>query len=164
MSDPVLEISGLQIALPKGADRPFALDGFDLTVRAGEITCLVGESGSGKSLTAGAVMRLLPGPHVRVSAGSIRFGGQDLQPLSERQMRDLRGNRMAMIFQEPMTALNPQKTVGWQLDEVLRLHTTRRAKSGEHDRWRCLKKFTFPIRNRRSTPIHTRYPVASASG
>jgi peptide/nickel transport system ATP-binding protein len=123
MSAALLEITGLQVALPKGADRPLALDTIDLVVGANEIVCLVGESGSGKSLTAGAVMRLLPEPHVRVVGGSIRFEGQELPKLSERQMRDLRGSKIAMIFQEPMTALNPQKTVGWQIDEVLRVHT-----------------------------------------
>ncbi|HEU4987814.1 MAG TPA: ABC transporter ATP-binding protein, partial [Rhizobiaceae bacterium] len=121
---PILEIEGLRIALPEGSDRPMAIDGMDLTVRSGEIVCLVGESGSGKSLAAGAVMRLLPEPHVRVTEGTVRFEGQDLAKLSQRQMRDLRGSRMAMIFQEPMTALNPQKRVGWQIDEVLRIHTS----------------------------------------
>ncbi len=120
---PVLEIEGLQIALPEGADRPLAIDDMNLSVNAGEIVCLVGESGSGKSLAASAVMRLLPEPHVRVTAGTVRFEGQDLFQLSEKQMRALRGSRMSMIFQEPMTALNPQKRVGWQIDEVLRLHT-----------------------------------------
>ena len=120
---PVLEIEGLRIALPEGADRPLAIDGLNLSVNAGEIVCLVGESGSGKTLAASAVMRLLPEPHVRVTAGTVRFEGQDLFQLSEKQMRALRGSRMSMIFQEPMTALNPQKRVGWQIDEVLRLHT-----------------------------------------
>jgi peptide/nickel transport system ATP-binding protein len=123
VSAALLEIAGLQVALPKGADRPLALDRIDLVVGATEIVCLVGESGSGKSLTAGAIMRLLPEPHVRVVGGSIRFEGQELPGLSERRMRDLRGSKIAMIFQEPMTALNPQKTVGWQIDEVLRVHT-----------------------------------------
>ncbi|MBV2143347.1 ABC transporter ATP-binding protein [Falsochrobactrum sp. TDYN1] len=120
---PVLEIKNLQIALPKGADRPFALQDLTLTVNPGEIVCLVGESGSGKSLSAGAVMRLLPEPHVRVTNGTIMLEGTDLHSLSETQMKKLRGDRIGMIFQEPMTALNPQKTVGWQIDEVLRLHT-----------------------------------------
>ncbi|MCM2561632.1 ABC transporter ATP-binding protein [Lutimaribacter sp. EGI FJ00015] len=119
---PVLEIQDLTVALPKGADRPFALEGLNLTVNSGEIVCLVGESGSGKSLSAGAVMRLLPEPDVHVAAGSIRFNGQDLLAISETEMKAIRGNRISMIFQEPMTALNPQKTVGWQIDEVLRLH------------------------------------------
>ena len=119
---PVLDIKNLRIALPEGADRPFALDGLDLRVMPGEIVCLVGESGSGKSLSAGAVMRLLPEPHVHVAGGSIHFEGQDILSLDEREMRKIRGNRISMIFQEPMTALNPQKTVGWQIDEVLKLH------------------------------------------
>ena len=120
---PVLDVRNLRIALPKGADRPFALEGLDLTVKAGEIVCLVGESGSGKSLAAAAVMRLLPEPEVRVAGGTVRLEGRDLLALSEREMRGLRGSAMALIPQEPMTALNPQKTVGWQIDEVLRLHT-----------------------------------------
>jgi peptide/nickel transport system ATP-binding protein len=120
---PVLEISNLQIALPKGADRPHALQDLTLTINPGEIVCLVGESGSGKSLSAGAIMRLLPEPHVRVTHGTIKLEGTDLYSLSEADMKKLRGNRIGMIFQEPMTALNPQKTVGWQIDEVLRLHT-----------------------------------------
>jgi peptide/nickel transport system ATP-binding protein len=119
---PILEVRDLRISLPASADRPFALDGLNLTVRPGEIVCMVGESGSGKSLSAGAIMRLLPEPQVSVAGGSIVFEGEDILAKSEREMRDLRGNRISMIFQEPMTALNPQKTVGWQLDEVLRLH------------------------------------------
>ncbi|MEN5277722.1 ABC transporter ATP-binding protein [Brucella sp. TWI432] len=122
-ASPVLEIKNLQIALPTGADRPFALHDLTLTVNPGEIVCLVGESGSGKSLSAGAIMRLLPEPHVRVTNGTVLLEGTDLYALSEKEMKALRGNRIGMIFQEPMTALNPQKTVGWQIDEVLRLHT-----------------------------------------
>ncbi|MGY6411245.1 MAG: ABC transporter ATP-binding protein [Alkalilacustris sp.] len=120
---PVLEMTQVRVALPAGSDRPHALEALDLTVRPGETVCLVGESGSGKSLAAGAIMRLLPEPHVRMTGGTVRFDGTDLATLSEPAMRALRGNRMAMVFQEPMTALNPQKTVGWQIDEVLRLHT-----------------------------------------
>ena len=120
--EPVLDVRGLRVALPPGADRPFALLGLDLRVGPSEIVCLVGESGSGKSLAA-AVMRLLPEPEVRVAGGTVRLEGRDLGALSEREMRALRGSAMALIPQEPMTALNPQKTVGWQIDEVLRLHT-----------------------------------------
>ena len=118
----VLEIEGLKVALPKGADRPLALDGLSLSVKAGEVVCLVGESGSGKSLTAGAVMRLLPEPHVHVSGGSIRFGDTDILAQTETQMKAIRGKEISMIFQEPMTALNPVFTVGRQLTEGLRLH------------------------------------------
>jgi peptide/nickel transport system ATP-binding protein len=121
MSAPILEFRALTLALPQGSDRPLALDRFSLSVRPGEIVCLVGESGSGKSLAATAALRLLP-PQVRVSGGAVLLDGEDVAPLSERRMRALRGARAAMIFQEPMTALNPQKTVGWQIDEALRLH------------------------------------------
>lgn len=119
----ILEIRQLQVTLPEGADRPLALEALDLTVAPGEIVCLVGESGSGKSLCASAVMGLLPEPHVRVTGGSIRYTDKELLGTSEAEMRALRGSEIAMIFQEPMSALNPQKTVGWQIDEVLRLHT-----------------------------------------
>ena len=118
----VLEIKGLTISLPAGSDRPFALDGLNLTVKPGDVVCLVGESGSGKSLCANAIMRLLPEPDVHVSNGTIRFDSEDILNKSEAEMRAIRGNRISMIFQEPMTALNPQKTVGWQIDEVLKLH------------------------------------------
>ena len=120
--DPILTVRGLKVALPKGSDRALALDGLDLTVHPGQMVCMVGESGSGKSLSAGAIMRLLPEPHVHVSEGEIFFAGEDLLAKSEAEMRKVRGKSISMIFQEPMTALNPQKTVGWQIDEVLKLH------------------------------------------
>jgi ABC-type microcin C transport system duplicated ATPase subunit YejF len=112
----ILDVRDLQIVLPAGGDRPYALSDFNLTVGEGEIVCLVGESGSGKSLAANAVMRLLPEPHVRVSQGTIRLDGEDLLSLPEAGMRAIRGDRMAMIFQEPMTALNPVVPVGRQND------------------------------------------------
>jgi len=118
----VLSIKNLQISLPQAHDRPFAIKNLSLDIKCGEIFCLVGESGSGKSLTASAIMGLLPEKTVRVTAGSIEFEGSNLLECDERQLRTLRGNRIAMIFQEPMSALNPQKHVGWQIDEVLRQH------------------------------------------
>ena len=118
----VLSIEGLSIRLPKGSDREYALSDFSLSVAPGEIVCLVGESGSGKSLAANAVMRLLP-ENVAVTQGTIALDGADVLAMSDRKVRALRGAKMAMIFQEPMTALNPQKTAGWQIDEVLKLHT-----------------------------------------
>ena len=123
MNDAVLEIEKLTIALPAGADRPNAVAEVDLTLRAGAVTCLIGESGSGKSLVARAVLGLLPAPHVRVRSGRILFEGQDLAALDAKGMRAIRGARIAMIFQEPMTALNPLHTIGRQIDEVLRIHT-----------------------------------------
>jgi peptide/nickel transport system ATP-binding protein len=119
---PVLAIRGLTVALPRGADRPHALRDVTLDLNAGEILCVVGESGSGKSMTASAVMRLLP-PGVAIEAGSVMFEGQDLTRLDEAAVRKLRGARIAMVFQEPMTALNPLRSVGDQIGEMFRIHT-----------------------------------------
>ena len=115
-----LSIEGLTVALPPGADRAAAVENVSLTVSAGEIVCVVGESGSGKSVTAGAVMGLLP-PGLR-ARGVIRFEGQDLLRATPAQMRAVRGARIGMVFQEPMTALNPLMRVGEQIAEVLRVH------------------------------------------
>jgi len=98
--------------------------GLDLRLDAGRTLGLVGESGCGKSITARAVMRLLPEPPARVAARALRFAGLDLLALAERRMRAVRGDRIAMIFQEPMTSLNPTWTVGFQIEESLRLHTS----------------------------------------
>ncbi|MCW2238607.1 peptide/nickel transport system ATP-binding protein [Azospirillum canadense] len=119
----LLDVRNLTIDLPRGADRPFAVEDLTFTLERGEILCVVGESGSGKSMTAHAVMGLLP-KAVKVSSGGIRHDGTDVLSLPERDQRALRGGRIAMIFQEPMTALNPLMRVGDQIDEVLRYHTT----------------------------------------
>ncbi len=120
---PLLDVRNLTIDLPRGADRPHAVEDLTFTLQSGEILCVVGESGSGKSMTAHAVMGLLP-KAVKVSSGGIRHQGTDVLSLPERDQRALRGGRIAMIFQEPMTALNPLMRVGDQIDEVLRYHTT----------------------------------------
>ena len=124
MIEPVLALDKLTIALPPGADRANAVTELSLVLRAGEVTCLIGESGSGKSLAARAVLGLLPGPRVHVRGGRILFEGQDLVAASTAQLQAVRGARIAMIFQEPMTALNPLHSIGRQLSEVLRIHTT----------------------------------------
>jgi peptide/nickel transport system ATP-binding protein len=122
MTAPVLDIRGLTVALPPGADRAHAVEEVSLAVQPGEIVCIVGESGSGKSVTAFAVMGLLA-RELKAVAGSILLEGEDVLKASPARLRELRGTRMAMIFQEPMTALNPVLTVGDQIDEVLRIHT-----------------------------------------
>jgi peptide/nickel transport system ATP-binding protein len=124
VSEPLLAIRGLSVRLPRGADRAHALIDVSLDLAPNEILCLVGESGSGKSLTAAAVMGLLPGPQVFAEAGSILFEGQDLLTLSQAEMRRIRGARIGMIFQEPMSALNPLMPIGRQIEEVLQEHTT----------------------------------------
>ena len=135
MTDPVLDIRGLTVRLPPHADRPNAVENVSLVVGSGELVCIVGESGSGKSVTAYAVMGLLP-KDLAPTAGHVMLDGEDVLTAGPARLRELRGTRMAMIFQEPMTALNPVLTVGDQIDEVLRIHTRlgaaeRRTKSVE---------------------------------
>jgi peptide/nickel transport system ATP-binding protein len=120
---PVLSIKGLTIKLPKGGDRPNAIEDISIDVRPGEIVCVVGESGSGKSVTAQAIMGLLPRRDLTPAAGQVLLEGEDTLAATDARLRELRGTRMAMIFQEPMTALNPVMTVGDQIAEVLEIHT-----------------------------------------
>jgi len=123
MTNPVLQIDNLSVALPAGADRAHAVSGLSLVVNPGEIVCVVGESGSGKSVTAQAVMGLLPKRQLTVAGGSILLEGEDVVAARPERLRALRGAKMSMIFQEPMTALNPVMTVGDQIREVLDIHT-----------------------------------------
>lgn len=122
MSRPTLEIIDLNVRLPRGADRKYAVQGLNLSVKPREIVCIVGESGSGKSVTASAVMGLLNPDALTLESGTIRLAGQDITRLPQKEMRALRGHRMAMIFQEPMTALNPLMRVGDQIAEVFEFH------------------------------------------
>ena len=122
MSANLLSIRDLHIALPAGADRGYAVEELNLDLVEGETLCIVGESGSGKSLSALAAMGLLPGPSVRVVKGEINFNGEDIVKISYDRLREIRGSEISMIFQEPMTALNPVMTIGNQIDEVFRFH------------------------------------------
>jgi peptide/nickel transport system ATP-binding protein len=117
----LLEVDNLQthFRTPDGVNR--AVDGISFAVEAGETVAIVGESGCGKSVTANSILRLVPQPPGRIG-GAIRFQGRDLLKLSERAMREVRGNDISMIFQEPMTSLNPVLTIGRQIAEPLRLH------------------------------------------
>lgn len=118
----LLTLEGLSVRLPAGADRSHALSDVTLSLQPNEILCVVGESGSGKSMTANAVMRLLP-TGVTIGGGKVMFGERDLASLDEATMRTVRGAGIAMIFQEPMTALNPLRTIGDQIGEMFRIHT-----------------------------------------
>ena len=121
MTDPIVRIENLKIALPEGADRPYAVDTCSFDLFPGKILCVVGESGSGKSMSANALMGLLP-EGVHVSDGRIRLGERDLVGLTDEEMRDLRGRRVAMIFQEPLSALNPLMRIEDQIAEVFEAH------------------------------------------
>ncbi|MGL6263261.1 ABC transporter ATP-binding protein [Aeromonas jandaei] len=122
MSSPMLTVRDLEVTFTVDGDELKVLDGVSFSVAPGQTLGLVGESGCGKSVTALAIMGLLPRPHGRVVAGTIDFEGENLLALPPEQMHKVRGNRISMIFQEPMTALNPVQTVGEQLMEVYRLH------------------------------------------
>ena len=119
---PVLEVRKLSVALPAGGDRVHAVEKVNFTVNPGEIVCLVGESGSGKSVIAFTVMGLLA-KALKPTSGEILLEGENILTADETRLRELRCTRMSMIFQEPMTALNPVMTCGEQIDEVLRTHT-----------------------------------------
>jgi oligopeptide/dipeptide ABC transporter ATP-binding protein len=119
---PLLEVRDLRTHFFTRAGVVRAVDGVDFTVEKGKTLGIVGESGCGKSVTALSIMRLLPTPPARIVSGSIRFDGRELTMLSERELEDVRGREVAMVFQDPMTALNPTLTIGTQIVEVLRRH------------------------------------------
>ncbi|WP_407180391.1 ABC transporter ATP-binding protein [Bradyrhizobium sp. STM 3562] len=123
MTNTVLDIRDLVVSLGKKGEGPRIIDGLSLQVGSGETLCLVGESGSGKSVTSLTVMGLLQKGALMPTAGSVKLVGEELLTASDRRLRQLRATTMAMIFQEPMTALNPVVPVGRQIDEVLRAHT-----------------------------------------
>ena len=123
MHQPLLEIKDLSVAFGTGKERVLAVDRASLTINRRETMALVGESGSGKSVTAHSILRLLPYPEAsHPGDGRIIFAGQDLLRLTEKKMQSLRGGRIGMIFQEPMTSLNPLHTIVRQVSESLRLH------------------------------------------
>ncbi|MES2385324.1 MAG: ABC transporter ATP-binding protein [Pseudomonadota bacterium] len=142
-TDPVLVIDKLHVALPPGSDRAFAVEDISLRIHAGQTLCVVGESGSGKSVMATAVMGLLarelqPGP------GRIVLQGESLLDASTQRLRALRGQAMGMVFQEPMTALNPVMSCGEQIDELLRQHTDWGAKRRSEAVLNILQRVKLP--------------------
>jgi len=122
MHDPLLDIQDLRVAFHAGSKTWEAVSGVNLSINRGEVVALVGESGSGKTVTALTVTRLLPSPPVAYVRGRVLFDGQDTVTMSETDLRKLRGRRIAYVFQEPATALNPVFTNGFQIAEALKLH------------------------------------------
>jgi len=121
VTDHLLRVTGLRTHFPTKDGIVRAVDGVDLHVDPGETLGIVGESGSGKSMTVLSLMRLLPRPG-RIVAGEVLYKGRDLVKASEQEMQEVRGAEIAMIFQDPMTSLNPVYRTGWQVGEPLRLH------------------------------------------
>ena len=119
---PLLEVRDLHTEFRTGAGVVRAVDGISYTVEAGETVAIVGESGSGKSVEALSIMRLIPNPPGRIVSGEVLFDGRDLRKLTEEEMRSVRGRDIGMVFQEPMTSLNPVLTIGRQITETLEQH------------------------------------------
>ena len=119
---PLLEVRELHTEFRTGAGVVRAVDGISYTVEAGETVAIVGESGSGKSVEALSIMRLIPNPPGRIVSGEVLFDGRDLRKLPEEEMRSVRGRDIGMVFQEPMTSLNPVLTIGRQITETLEQH------------------------------------------
>jgi oligopeptide/dipeptide ABC transporter ATP-binding protein len=142
---PLLEIVGLKTCFHTSEGIVKAVDDVSFSIRPGEALGVVGESGSGKSVTALSVMRIIQCPPGEIAAGKALFRGQDLFTLSEREMRDIRGNQIAMIFQDPMTSLNPVMSVGDQISEAVVLHQN----LGKREAWDVgvgmLKKVRIPL-------------------
>lgn len=145
----LLEISGLKTSFPTRAGLVKAVDDVSFNVDEGEFVGLVGESGCGKSITALSVMRLIYPPG-KITGGSIRFKGEELTSVSEDRMREIRGNDIAMIFQDPMTSLNPVYTVGDQIAEALRLHRKLDKKAAWAAAVAAMKEVAIPAAERRS--------------
>lgn len=128
MSENLLEIKDLQIHYEVDKTIVHAVNGISLTLKRGEILGLVGETGAGKTTTALSIMRLLPKYSSRIAGGSIFFDGIDITQAGEKQMQKIRGNRISMIFQDPMTSLSPVARVGKQVSEVIKLHNPKMSK------------------------------------
>jgi oligopeptide/dipeptide ABC transporter ATP-binding protein len=129
MTGPLLEVAGLSTHFKTRRGTVVAVNDVSFSLEVGETLGVVGESGCGKSVTALSIMRLINDPPGRIASGSIRFEGRDLLSLSEEEMQQVRGARIAMIFQDPMTSLNPVLTIGTQMAEMLELHTELRGEA-----------------------------------
>ncbi|QGG55116.1 ABC transporter ATP-binding protein [Paenibacillus sp. FSL W8-1187] len=160
MAPSLLELTDLHTHFATDRGELPAVDGIDLTIRSGEIVGIVGESGCGKSVTSLSIMRLLPEPLARYAGGSIRFKGEDLLRAKEKRMKQVRGNEISMIFQEPMTSLNPLLTIGEQIGETLRVHRPVGRKDAAAKAVEMLRKVGIP----RAEGVAKAYPHQLSGG
>jgi oligopeptide transport system ATP-binding protein len=149
MHEHLLQVSGLRTHFPTRDGLVQAVDGVDLHVDQGETLGIVGESGSGKSVTVLSILRLLPRPG-RIVAGEVRYRGRDLLAASEQEMQEIRGAEIAMVFQDPMTSLNPVYRTGWQVGEPLRLHRGLRLPAALREAVSSLARVGIPEPERRA--------------
>jgi len=160
MAEPLLEIKGLQTHFETDSGRVPAVDGVDIYIRKGEVLGIVGESGCGKSVMSLSVMRLVPNPPGRIVSGTIQYKGEDLVHVSEKRMQQIRGDEIAMIFQEPMTSLNPVFTNGNQISETVRVHRSLNKKEARLHAIEMLRKVGIP----RPEAIVDEYPHQLSGG
>ena len=160
---PLLKVEDLRVEFKTRRGAALVLNGVDFHINGGETLCVVGESGCGKSMTALALLRLIPSPPGRISSGRVLFQDENLIEATEARMREVRGNRISMIFQEPMTSLNPVFPVGDQIGESLRLHAGLDARQARERSIEMLRHVGIPRPNAGSTNIRIRCPAACAS-
>lgn len=160
MTKKVLEVNELKVNFKSDGKELTVVNGISFHINEGETLGVVGESGCGKSVTSLSIMRLIPSPPGKVVGGEIKYNGKDLLKLKEREMRKIRGNDISMIFQEPMTSLNPVFTIGKQLDEVLLLHREITKREAKEHSIHMLKLVGIP----RAEQIYDSYPYQLSGG
>lgn len=163
MTQPLLAIENLSVGFRQQETVRTVVNTLSLRVDAGQTLALVGESGSGKSVTALSILRLLPTPPAVYLSGDIRFHGESLLHADEQTLRGVRGNKIAMIFQEPMVSLNPLHNLEKQLYEVLSLHRGMRREAARAEILTCLDRVGIRRRPNVSQTIRTNCPAANAS-
>ena len=160
MAEPLLEVRNLKTYFISKHRTVKAVDGVDFTVYKGKVLGIVGESGSGKSMTSLSIMRLIPPPYGKIVEGMVKFEGVNLAELSEKKMNDIRGNKISMIFQEPMSALNPVLKIGVQVDEVLIRHKNLSKSEARRKSIQLLQSVGFP----RAEEVVNDYPHQLSGG
>ncbi|AWX56216.1 MULTISPECIES: ABC transporter ATP-binding protein [Brevibacillus] len=159
MNTPILEVNQLQVSFKKEKEEITVVNGISFIVHAGETLGIVGESGCGKSITSLSIMRLI-NPPGRITNGQIVYNNRDLTQLSEEEMRVVRGTEISMIFQEPMTSLNPVFTIGRQIDEIILLHTCASKQEAKEQSIEMLKRVGIS----RAEQIYRSYPFELSGG
>lgn len=160
MEEKLLEIIDLKTHFEIEDKTIYAVNGVSFSIRKGEVVALIGESGSGKSVTAMSIMGLIPQPPGKVKSGQILFEGKDLLKNSEKKLRKVRGNKIAMVYQEPMNSLNPRLTIGYQLKECLIIHKIAKGKEAKNIAIELLKKVEIPEPHQR----YNSYPHELSGG